>query len=362
MLELDQVLSKVPDSNLVEEYKNQSADGEVHVFILPGGNLAVPLLGIDKDQYMTDFVHIRDLKCNLARCVKQLKSKQHTLVVKNRPVCRHTLLGHLLNHKSKETARNPTNHYINYELTVRHVIKEISEKFPRTMEECRKSVYVANSRTFVNSLLQMPGKLDQILKTIPDTCTRCTEPLGEWKHKPPKSYFISMGHLKEITIRLKVCPKCRIAYYPSFYENGIFFIHNKFLITIEAILDFGQLLNIGGGFIEAVKEKLLLMGQLEGVDMKKLERNLNNQALDIEKIVIATLSIILKGSDLDSVMCLVCGNCPKVACTDGNTKVFPTIWKQKTEEKFQFFSISIFKILEIAVLPSLFTTVWLLWI
>ena len=93
------------------------------------------------------------------------------------------------------------------------------------------------------------------------------------------------------------------------------------MVTIEAILDLGQLLTTGGGFIEAVKQKLLLLGHLEGLEKEKLEKNLNNNALALEKIVIATLSIILKGSDLDSVVCYICGKCPKIVCTDGNTKV-----------------------------------------
>ena len=99
---------------------------------------------------------------------------------------------------------------------------------------------------------------------------------------------------KEIQIQLKVCPKCKRAFYPSFYENGIMFVHNKFMLTLEAILDLGQILSTGGGFVETVKQKLLLLGQLEGLDIENLERNLN---------------------------CYICGNCPKIVCTDGNTKV-----------------------------------------
>ena len=131
--------------------------------------------------------------------------------------------------------------------------------------------------------------------------------------------------LKEIQIQLKVCPKCKRAFYPSFYKNGIIFVHNKFMLTIEAILDLGQILSTGGGFVETVKQKLLLLGHLEGLDTVNLEKNLNNNALALEKMVIATLSIMLKGSDLDSVVCFICGNCPKIVCTDGNTKVHITV-------------------------------------
>ena len=91
-LTLDQVLTKVTDENLEREFLEESSDGEISVYKLPGGNLAVPRLGSEKTKYMTDFVHIRDLKCTLEQCLKG-KSKQHTLMVKGAPVCRHLLLG-----------------------------------------------------------------------------------------------------------------------------------------------------------------------------------------------------------------------------------------------------------------------------
>ena len=75
-----------------EAYKLEASDNEISVFVLPGGNVVVPLLGTEKDQYTTDFVHVRNLKCTLEKCKKK-KSKSHTLVVKGQPVCRHSLLG-----------------------------------------------------------------------------------------------------------------------------------------------------------------------------------------------------------------------------------------------------------------------------
>ena len=93
MLNLENVLSKVSDEALENAYKQESSDNEICVFVLPGGNLAVPLFGTEKDQYMTDFVHIRNMKCTLDKCVKKNKSRLHALVVKGQPVCRHSLLG-----------------------------------------------------------------------------------------------------------------------------------------------------------------------------------------------------------------------------------------------------------------------------
>lgn len=91
-LDLEKVLLKVTDNNLEKELKNESSDGEVFIFKLPGENLAVPLLGSEKTKLDTNYVHLRDKKCNSESCTK-LKSKLHTLVVKGIPVCRHVLLG-----------------------------------------------------------------------------------------------------------------------------------------------------------------------------------------------------------------------------------------------------------------------------
>jgi hypothetical protein len=92
-VDVQDLIKKVTDETLENAFKNDSSDGEILVYILPGDNLAVPLLGVEKSKYMTDYVHLRDLKCNLDNCSKKIKSKLHTLVVKGLPVCRHSLLG-----------------------------------------------------------------------------------------------------------------------------------------------------------------------------------------------------------------------------------------------------------------------------
>ena len=111
---------------------------------------------------------------------------------------------------------------------------------------------------------------------------------------------------------VKLCPECQRAFYPSFYENGIIFVHNKFAISVEFILDLSLLLQTGGGFIEAIKKKLLLLAQIEGFDRSVFEKDINSMALKLEKLTIAILALVLKGSDLDEVMCYLCGNCPKI--------------------------------------------------
>ena len=91
-IELDKVLAKVTDDDLEKEIRNESSEDEIFLYKLPGGNLAVPLLGIEQTKLLTSFVHIRDLKCSVDACLKG-KSKLHTLHIKDSPVCRHLLLG-----------------------------------------------------------------------------------------------------------------------------------------------------------------------------------------------------------------------------------------------------------------------------
>ena len=239
-------------------------------------------------------------------------------------ICKWLLIsGHLLDEPSKanETSKKESKHYIDFNLTIKDVIAQIKNGFPKSYRDCQESDFLTRSRSFVDSLVVMPDKLEQILHTIPDKCRYCDHPLHDWSHKGAKSYFLSVGHLKEIKIRVKVCEECRRAFYPEFYENGLLFLHNKFLITIETILDFINVLQTGGSFIEAIKKKISLLGQLEGLDKEVLDKDISNNALKLEKAAIAVMSLIVRDSDWDDVVCYICGKCPKIVCTDGNTKV-----------------------------------------
>ena len=230
--------------------------------------------------------------------------------------------GHLVDNSSKEESKKETRHHINFSLTIEDVLERIKNGFPDSLSDIETSDFLTKSRTFVDSLVSLPDKLQHILKTLPDKCSYCDlHPLHDWIHKPAKSYFFSIGHLREINIQVKVCSKCRRAFYPDFYQNGLIFLHNKFVITIEAILDLGNVLQTGGSFIEVIKKKLLLLGQLEGLNMEALRRDIGNTALKLEKSTIAVLALLLKGSDMDDVICYICGIAPKIVCTDGNVKV-----------------------------------------
>ena len=103
-----------------------------------------------------------------------------------------------------------------------------------------------------------------------------------------------MGHIKEVKINVKICPRCRRAFYPDFYSNGIIFVHNKFMLTIEVILDILNSLKNNGSLIQTIKDKLLLLGQLEGILEETIQADLTNSSVKLEKVVIAVSNLLGK--------------------------------------------------------------------
>ena len=89
-----EVLQKVTDENLEQSFLSESSDGEVAVYLLPGDNIAVPILDMFSCDSEATYVHVRDFKCSLGVCSK-VKSKKHTLVEKGTPHCAHSILGNI---------------------------------------------------------------------------------------------------------------------------------------------------------------------------------------------------------------------------------------------------------------------------
>ena len=211
-------------------------------------------------------------------------------------------------------------HKIDHRLTVKLLMKNIREKFPSTFTEMRDGNFVMESRKFVQQLVGSPEFLDNVLSSLPEKCSSCYEVLVCWVNKEAKAFLLSLGHLKEVKTKVKSCPKCGIAYYPDFGHKGLIFAHNKFLLTIEYILDILNCLKTNGCLIECIKDRLLLLAQVEGLT-EIIKKDIQNTSVKLEKIVIAIASLLVKDEDLDSVQCWLCGNCPKFVSTDGNTKV-----------------------------------------
>ena len=103
------------------------------------------------------------------------------------------------------------------------------------------------------------------------------------------------------------------------FKKGFFPIHNRFLISVDFLLDFYNTLTVGSSSIETIKKKLELLGLCEDIS-EHVEKNLVNHASDIEMACIAVISLLITPQDMDDVTCLVCGACPKIVNSDGNAK------------------------------------------
>ena len=107
--------------------------------------------------------------------------------------------------------------------------------------------------------------------------------------------------------------------FSDLYHRGLFPMHNSFLLTSDFLLDFLNTLVTGSSAVEFVKSKLVLLGKCEGIS-EQLQTNIQNHAKRIERASIAFLSVIISPGDLNSVICMHCGVCPKVVNSDGNAK------------------------------------------
>ena len=87
------------------------------------------------------------------------------------------------------------------------------------------------------------------------------------------------------------------------YEKGIFPVHNRFLITMDFLLDFRNTLVMGSSTIETIKQKIILLGFCEGLS-RNFESNLINHCKDIEMACVAVTSLLITPADMDHVICL----------------------------------------------------------
>ena len=66
------------------------------------------------------------------------------------------------------------------------------------------------------------------------------------------------------------------------------------MLTIEVILDILNSLKNNGSLIQTIKDKLLLLGQLEGILEETIQADLTNSSVKLEKVVIAVSNLLRK--------------------------------------------------------------------
>ena len=282
------------DKSDLATLKEASENGVIKLYILPDNNLAVPSLSVKSHENPLKYLHVRNLKCPLTKC-QEKRSKLHTLIKKEGPICLHTLLGYCAQPQvlgaasSKEKAKPIPK--LDRDLTVKYILENIQNNFP-TMSEKTTSFLVKNFE-FTKDLLKSENISEEICEHIPSECHSCPETkLLDWPYPAKRAFFISMAGFKEIKLDIKTCPTCRVAYYPDLYSRGLFPVHNKFLLSYDFLLDLYNLLVTGSSLIENIEAKFLLLGKCNGYDEEVLKTNLSNNVKNIEKITIATISTL----------------------------------------------------------------------
>lgn len=93
------------------------------------------------------------------------------------------------------------------------------------------------------------------------------------------------------------------------------------ILSYDYLLELSYLVDSGISQIQVIKDKLQLLCQREGL----VEFQDNNIASLLERSSIAINALLITGHDLNHVICLACGVCPKTALSDGNSKVLSLI-------------------------------------
>ena len=305
-----------------EILRKSCVDGKLKIYsiLANGDNLAVPLLQQKSHNCPVSYIHIRNMECPLPSC-KARKSKLHTLGKKEPALCLHSVLAHKITQmtgnyqKSPERPKIPK---IDRDLTIDFIMKKISIHFPTL--SANKQKFLQSNRKFVETLSSGQIIDTEMKNQSLHKCPVCPlSLLTEWPFEAKKAYFISLGKLKEIKIPVKMCLQCRSLFYPQMYDKGLFSIHNKALLSVDFLLDVKNFLTSGSGLIDQISNRIVLMSECEGLSCD-VKINLSNISKEIEKMSIAVLSLLITDMDMDSVLCLLCGCCPKIINSDGNTK------------------------------------------
>ena len=148
---------------------------------------------------------------------KDKRSKLHTLAKKSKPLCIHTLLSYV----AKQSAAYNTNDSeskqvttkIDRVITVKGVLQKIKDNFPN-ISEIHKQEFMHRSRQFTEEFMNSESSMS-INEHVPSLCSDCSASLIEWKYKPKVSLFITMGHIKHLSIPAWFCTVCKKLYYPG---------------------------------------------------------------------------------------------------------------------------------------------------
>ena len=232
--DMEKLINK-PDDLVI--LKASSSDGLIPVYVLPGNNHVVPSFSPPSYESPLQLIHIRNYKCPLGSC-QEKRTKLHTLVAKKQPLCLHTLLCHSV--KDSDSPNLPKRKdfvpRINRDLSINFVIEQIQCNFP-SMVSLQSNELIRRSRKYVEKLTCNTSRNEIIHQHTPKVCKFCKETLLlDWPFKSKKSFLLSMGHIAQIEIPLKVCPTCKRVFYPGKY----FFFFIKLILYKSVVSQVSQ--------------------------------------------------------------------------------------------------------------------------
>ena len=217
---LKQIL-ELDDFKIVEE---NAINGKVEVAILPQDIFVVPSFSPPSHNNPIEYIHIRNNKCPLESC-KEKRSKLHSLVKKDAPLCIHTMLTALASNQNPSTPQpslarstsvsasaSSSSHLptrtlsapasssntkskirypkLNRDLTIQVVIHEIVKHFP-SLTQLDKTTFVSDSRKFIEELISNNERNATIREHTRYSCTACNNStLEEWQFQPKHAFLL----------------------------------------------------------------------------------------------------------------------------------------------------------------------------
>ena len=167
------------------------------------------------------------MQCQAKECQGR-GSKVHTLTRKSQSLCIHTFLvfkAGLMPEENIDNVSEPS-HEVNRRSTIDEVVKYVKLHLPTAMSEERNN-FIKISKKFMDNLLESEDINSEIEKHYPTECTLCRSSLLPWTHKTKTSYLISFCAIREIKMNPRICPECKVLFYPNLYSWGILPLHNK---------------------------------------------------------------------------------------------------------------------------------------
>ena len=203
------------------------------------------------------------------------------------------------------------------EATVDIFVEKIKKELP-TLTDPNRQKFTMKSKAFIDGCIKNEN-INQILEEfLPTICEKCSSELIPWKRKTESSFLLDCGELKIIKVPINMCPKCKHLEYPNVLQFGLINIHNKVIISYRMLIEISNV--ISSSLVEFISLKLQEGGFSEGLSEEFMDTNIVNLSSMIERSSIAVISLLIREDDMNNVVCYICGACPPIANSDGNSK------------------------------------------